>query len=434
MATSTRFHDDPVVVTGYGAVSPYGLGAAALFDGLLSGRNTCGRITHFDPSEYSVQIACELTGFDPNDHLPRKLVRQMDRFAHFALLAAHEALAMAGLVDPPGPPGGRPAAVVPIEGVDPTRVGTLVATGIGGLNELTTEHAKLVAGGPSKVRPYLAIALPPNMGTGQVAIRHGLQGVSFSVTSACASGGDAIGTALDLIRAGRADIILAGGAEAAINPLTIAGFGAAGALSDRNDEPQRASRPFDVGRDGFVNGEGAGLLVMERRSSAEARGAAVLGEVAGYGASNDAHHPTAPRPDGSGAARAIALALADAGMEPGEVDHVNAHGTSTPVNDAAEARALRTVFGDHTDAIAVTSTKSAIGHLLGAAGGVEAVATIMAMREEVVPPSQNLDDQDAACDLDVVHGEPRKLGVRAALSNSFGFGGHNAVLALRPAR
>ena len=433
MAERTRtLVDEPIVVTGYGAVTPYGVGAQALFDGLLSGRSTCARITLFDPTDYDVQIACELTDFDANTYLGRKLVRQMDRFAHFALVAAHEALAMADLVDPPGEPGGRPPAVVPLrDDVDATRFGTIVATGIGGLNEMTAEYEKLLKGGPSKVRPYLAIALPPNMGTGQVAIRHGLQGVSFSVTSACASGGDAIGTALDLIRLGRADAILVGGAEAAVNPITIAGFGAAGALSERNDEPERASRPFDIARDGFVNGEGAGLLVLERLSHAERRGATVLGEVAGYGASNDANHPTQPSPDGSGAARAIRLALADAGVEPDEVDHVNAHGTSTPPNDKAEARALRTVFGDLTDRIAVTSTKSAIGHLLGAAGGVEAVATVMAIRDGVVPPSLNLDDQDPECDLDVVAGDPRKLPIRVAISNSFGFGGHNAVLAFR---
>jgi 3-oxoacyl-[acyl-carrier-protein] synthase II len=424
--------DEPIVVTGYGAVTPYGVGATTFFEGLLSGRNTGTRITHFDPSAYDVQIACELQDFDPNDYIPRKLVRQMDRFAHFALVAAHEALAMADLVEAPGEPGGKAPATVPLrDDIDATRVGAFVGTGIGGLNEMTREHEKLLAGGPSKVRPYLAIALPPNMGTGQVAMRHGIRGITFSVVSACATGGDAIGTALDMIRLGRADVILAGGAEAAINPITIAGFGAAGALSKRNDAPQRASRPFDAGRDGFVNGEGAGLLVLERLSHAEARGATVYAQVAGYGASNDAYHPTQPSPDGSGAARAIRLALEDAGITPEDVDHVNAHGTSTPVNDAAETKAIRTVFGEHADNLAITSTKSAIGHLLGGAGGVEAVATIMAMRDEIVPPSQNLDVRDPACDLDVVTGEPRKLPIRAAVSNSFGFGGHNAVLVLR---
>ncbi len=421
---------DRVVITGLGAVTPYGVGVPAFFDGLLSGRNTGRRIQRFDPSEYVVQIACEVPDFDPNNYLPRKLVRQVDPFAQYALVAAEEALAHAGLI----PEGDHAGDVrVPVEGADPLRIGTLIASGIGGINEMTEQHARLVASGPSKVRPYLAIALPLNMGGGQVAIRHGLQGPSFSVVSACASGGDAIGVALDLLRAGRADVVLAGGAEAAVNEITIAGFGGAGALSRRNDEPERASRPFDVDRDGFVCGEGAGVLVLEHESHARARGATILAELAGYGPSNDAHHPTQPEPDGTGASRALELALADAGVARDEVDHVNAHGTSTPPNDLAEGRALRKVFGDHTDEIAVTSTKSAVGHLLGAAGGVEAVATVMAMVEGVIPPSQNLDRQDPEIALDVVTGEPRKVAIGAACSNSFGFGGHNAVLVFRAA-
>jgi 3-oxoacyl-[acyl-carrier-protein] synthase II len=304
----------------------------------------------------------------------------------------------------------------------------MIASGIGGMTEMTDQYERLLTGGPGKVRPYLAIALPLNMGGGQVAIRHGLQGPSFSVVSACASGSDALGAALDMIRAGRADVVLAGGAEAAVNPLTIAGFGAAGALSRRNGEPQRASRPFDADRDGFICGEGAGVLVLERASHAEARGATVLAELAGYGLTNDAFHPTQPSTEGTGASRALTLALADAGIEPGEVDHVNAHGTSTPPNDLAESRALRRVFGAHTDEIAVTSTKSAIGHLLGAAGGVEAVATVMAMTEGVIPATLNLERQDPEIDLDIVAGEPRKAGIGVAISESFGFGGHNAVL------
>lgn len=426
--TTERTHDR-VVVTGLGAVTPFGVGVGTFFDGLLSGRGTGRRITRFDPSEYSVQIACEVPDFDPYAYLPRKLVRQVDPFAQFALVAAREALAHAGLIAAQDDPSAPHLPLV--DGVDAQRVGAVVASGIGGLQEMTEQHAKLLAGGPSKVRPYLAIALPLNMGGGQVCIRHGLNGPSFSAVSACASGGDAIGTALDMIRAGRADVILAGGAEAAVNPITIAGFGAAGALSRRNDDPAGASRPFAASRDGFVNGEGAGVIVMERESHAVARGATVLGEVAGYGATNDAYDSTKPRPDGTGAARAIRLALADAGADPDEVDHVNAHGTSTPLNDAAESRAVREVLGDRTDGVPVTSTKSSIGHLLGAAGGVEAVATFMAMQEGVVPASINLVDRDPVCDLDVVTGEPRKVVVRTALSNSFGFGGHNAVLVLR---
>ncbi|MGH6718214.1 MAG: beta-ketoacyl-[acyl-carrier-protein] synthase family protein, partial [Alphaproteobacteria bacterium] len=317
---------------------------------------------------------------------------------------------------------------VPLVDADPERVGTVISSAIGAMQEMTDQFARLRDGGPGRVRPYLSIALPLNMGGGQVAIRHGLRGPSFSVVSACASAGDGIGAALDLIRAGRADVMLAGGAEAAINPLTVAGFAAAGALSRRNAEPRLASRPFDADRDGFVIGEGAGVLVLERESHAAARGAPVLARLAGYGVSNDAHHATQPAPGGTGAARALRLALRDAGYAPVDVDHCNAHGTSTPANDVAEAAAMRAVFGSHTDRVAVTSAKSAIGHLLGAAGAVEAVATVMALAEGLVPPSLNLDRQDPECDLDIVRGAPRVVQMRAAVSNSFGFGGHNSVL------
>ncbi len=411
-----------VVVTGLGAVTPYGIGAQTLWNGLLEGRSTATRITRFDPSGYPTQIACEVPGFDPFACLPRKLVRQVDPFAQFALVAAREALAHAGLA------GAGNGMRVPLVGVDPERIGTVISSGIGGMREMTDQFARLLDGGPERVRPYLSIALPLNMGGGQVAIRHGLQGPSFSVVSACASAGDGIGTALDIIRAGRADVMLAGGAEAAINPLTIAGFGAAGALSRRNDEPERASRPFDVDRDGFVTGEGAAVLVLERESHAAARGARPLARLAGYGVSNDAYHAAQPSPGGTGAARALRLALRDSGYDPVDIDHCNAHGTSTPPNDAAESAAMRAVFGSHTDRIAVTSTKSAIGHLLGAAGAVEAVATVMALAEGIVPPSLNLDRQDPACDLDVVRATPRPVEMRVAVSSSFGFGGHNAVL------
>ncbi|MGH8934007.1 MAG: beta-ketoacyl-ACP synthase II [Egibacteraceae bacterium] len=411
-----------VVVTGLGAVTPYGIGARTLWKGLLEGRSTAKRITRFDPSGYSTQIACEVPGFDPFACLPRKLVRQVDPFAQFALVAAGEALAHAGLTEAGN--GMR----VPLVGVDPERIGTVISSGIGGMREMTDQFARLMDGGPERVRPYLSIALPLNMGGGQVAIRHGLRGPSFSVVSACASAGDGIGTALDIIRAGRADVMLAGGAEAAINPLTIAGFGAAGALSRRNDEPDRASRPFDIDRDGFVTGEGAAVLVLERESHAAARGARPLGRLAGYGVSNDAYHAAQPSPGGIGAARALRLALRDGGYAPADIDHCNAHGTSTPPNDAAESAAMRAAFGSHTDQIAVTSTKSAIGHLLGAAGAVEAVATVMALGEGIVPPSLNLDRQDPACDLDIVRDTPRPVQMRVAVSNSFGFGGHNAVL------
>ncbi|HVM14870.1 MAG TPA: beta-ketoacyl-ACP synthase II [Egibacteraceae bacterium] len=415
-----------VVITGLGAVTPYGCGVGLLWDGLLESRPTARQITRFDATGFAVRFACEVAGFDPFTNLPRKLVRQVDSFGQYALVAAEEALGQAGLLGSSEDDGLR----VPIEGVDPDRIGTVVASGAGGIQEMTEQLDRLRAVGPDRVRPYLTIAMPANMGGGQIALRHGLRGPSYSVVSACASAGDAVGSALDLIRAGRVDVVVAGGAEAAITPLMVAGFAAGGALSRRNDDPQLASRPFDVHRDGFVLGEGAGLLVLERADHAAARGARSLAVLAGYGVSNDAHHATRPPPGGEGAARALRLALADAGLEPGDVDHLNAHGTSTPLNDPAEAAAIRAVFGSRTDEIPVTSTKSAIGHLLGAAGGVEAVATVQALARGVVPPTQNLEELDPDCPLDVVHGQPRPAPPGVALSNSFGFGGHNAVLAM----
>lgn len=423
--------DDPraeAVVTGLGAVTPYGVGVEAFWEGLTAGRNTGRRVSGFDPTGYPCQIGCEITDFDPFANLPRKLVRQLDPFAQYALVAAEEALLDAKLIEP-----GEGLHLPLVDGVDPTRVGTLVASGVGGMHEMTTQYDRLRDGGPTKVRPFMAIAMPLNMGGGQVAIRHNLQGPAFSPVSACASGTDAVGVALDMLRSGRADVMVAGGTEAAINSLVLAGFAAAGALSRRNDEPERASRPFDVDRDGFVPGEGAGLVVLETSEHAAARGATPLARLSGYGLSDDAYHTTAPSPEGSGAARAVRMALADARLAPDDIDHVNAHGTSTPTNDPSEAAALRSVFDDRVGQLAVTSTKSAIGHLLGGAGGVEAVATVKAMMEGRVPPSQNLDQQDPECDLDVVSGQPRDVSIRAALKESFGFGGHNSVLAFRSA-
>lgn len=418
--------DRDVAVTGIGAVTPYGVGVEAFWNGWCAGRQTAGRVTKFDPTGYPCQIACEISDFDPQAHLPRKVVRQLDPFAQYGLIAAHEALAQAGLVVE-----GDGVRVPLVEGVDPTRVGVLCASGIGGINEMTDQYERQLADGPSKVRPFMAIALPLNMAGGQIAIRHGLQAQSWSVVSACASGTDGIGAALDMLRAGRADVVVAGGAEAAVNPLSLAGFGAAGAMSKRNDDPATASRPFAVGRDGFVAGEGAGMLVLETLEHARARGAEPLALLSGYGASNDAHHPTSPHPEGDGASRALELCLADAELSPGDIGHVNAHGTSTPTNDPSEAAALRRVFGDHADDLALSSTKSAIGHLLGAAGGVEAVATVRALTDGLIPPTLNLDEQDPDCPVDVVTGAPRRRELRAALSESFGFGGHNGVLAFR---
>lgn len=416
------------VITGLGAVTPYGIGVDAFWEGVLSGRNTGRRVSGFDPTGYNTQIACEMTDFDPLAHLPRKLVRQLDPFGQYALIAAEEALLEAKLIEP-----GDGVHLPLVDGVDPTRVGTIVASGVGGMHEMTSQYQRLLEKGPNQVRPFMAIAMPLNMGGGQVAIRHNLQGPAFSPVSACASGTDALGVALDMLRCGRADVIVAGGAEAAVNPLVLAGFAAAGALSRHNDEPDRATRPFDVDRDGFVIGEGAGLVVLETPEHAEARGATPLARLSGYGLADDAYHTTAPSPEGIGAARAVRLALADGGLTPDDIDHVNAHGTSTPTNDPAEAAALRQVFGDRVSDLAATSTKSAIGHLLGGAGGIEAVATVKAMLESCVPPSQNLDHQDPECDLDVVTGSPRSKSINAAMSESFGFGGHNSVVTFRSA-
>lgn len=428
-----------VAVTGLGAVTPHGFGVQALWQGLLAGRSTAAPITAFDAAGFGVRFACEVP---PGlvDRLPRKLVRQTDRFAQHALVAAEEALGVAGLLadgdaSTAAPTIHAPATQLtvapamrrPVVGVDPDRVATVVASGAGGMTEITQQHARLLQGGPGRVRPYLSIAMPLNMAAGQIALRHGLRGPASAVVSACASGADAIGTALDLIRAGRADIVVTGGAEAAINPLTMAAFDAAGAMSRRNDDPGTASRPFDRDRDGFVAGEGAGILVLERLDHARARGATVLAVLAGYGATDDAHDPTKPSPSGEGAARALRVALADAGLSAGDVDHVNAHGTSTALNDAAESAALHTVFGP--DVPPVTAAKSSIGHLMGAAGAAEAVVAVLSLREQIVPPTINLHDQDPACDVPVVT-VPTPVALGAVASSSFGFGGHNAVLVL----
>lgn len=410
-----------VVVTGMGAVTPLGAGVETLWQGLLAGRPTAGRITAFDPTGFPVTFACEVPDGVGVPPLPRRALRQTDRFSRFALTAAEEALRQADLLDADGA----------LHGADPVRVAVVVASSIGGIRTMTTQHERLVIDGPDRVSPYLAVAMPLNLGGGQVAIRHGLRGHVVSPVSACASAADALLLARDLLLLDRADVVVAGGAEASIDPLTMAGFGAAGALSRRNDDPPHASRPFDVARDGFVMGEGAGILVLERAAHAHDRGAAVLAGLVGAGATNDAHHPSAPSPTAEGATRAIAQALRDADLSPADVGHVNAHGTSTPANDRAEALALHQALGPVADEVPVTSIKSTIGHLLGAAGAVEAIAAVEALRTGAVPPTSNLVDQDDACPVRVVTGAAGPVAAgTTALSNSFGFGGHNVVLAL----
>ncbi len=417
-----------VAVTGLGAVTPHGIGVPALWAGILAGRPTAAPIRRFDASGHRVTFACEVDDELVVPRLPRRLVRATDPFARFALLAAQEALAQAGLLTPDADTEAG-ATRIPMTGADPDRVGVLIASGAGGITEVTQQHERLLADGPDRVRPYLSIAMPVNMAAGQVALRHGLRGPAAAVVSACASGADAIGHALDLLRAGRADVVVAGGAEAAVTPLTIAGFDAAGAMSRRTDDPVGASRPFAADRDGFVAGDGAGVLVLETAAHATARGATVLGWLHGYGASNDAHDPTQPPADGEGAARAIRLALADAGVAADRVGHVNAHATSTPAGDLAEASALRTALG--TDVPPVTAPKGSIGHLMGGAGAVEAILGLLACTAGTIPPTATTPAVDPAVDLDVVLREARPVDPdRVALSTSFGFGGHNAVLVL----
>ncbi len=394
-----------VVITGVGAVTPLGNGAATLHErwkrgecGIESGVGACGE-------------------FEPADVLTKKELRRTDRFAQLAIAACAEALEQAGWSGDELP-------------VDPERVGCVIGTGIGGIATIESQHDVLKESGPGRVSPLGIPLMMGNAGAANLALRHGFKGPAFSTVSACAAGADAIGTALRLIRAGDADAVVAGGAEAGITPLAYACFGAMGALSESG-----ISRPFDARRDGFVMGEGAGVVVLEAAETAEARGATVLGELLGYGASADAFHLTAPEPGGGGAARAIARALEDAGVEPDQLDYVNAHGTSTPLNDRSETDALKAALGEElAKRIPVSSTKSAVGHLLGAAGAVEAVATLLALRERVVPPTLGYEVPDEGLDLDYVPDGPRTLetanGRALAISNSFGFGGHNAVLCI----
>ena len=408
-----RVAENGVVVTGIGVVSPIGIGTDDFWAGLISGRSGAGPISSFDASDLPVRIAAEIPDFDPVDFIDAKEVSRTDRFTHMALAASALAESEAGLVS---------------SGFDPSRAGSIIGSGIGGLQTIVTEHDALLRGGPRRVSPFMVPKLMPNGAAGQVAMRFGLHGPTFAVSSACASGAHAIGEAARQIRSGAADIMLAGGTEAAITPLAVAAFARMGALSTRNDDPQTASRPFDAGRDGFVFGEGAGMLVLESAASAEERGAEVLATLAGYGASCDASHVTQPDPEGRGAEQAMFEALKDAGVAPDEVDYINAHGTSTPLNDRIETRAIKSALGVEAKRIPITSTKSQTGHLLGAAGAVEAAATILILRNGAIPATINLETPDPDCDLDYVSDGLREGPLRVGLSNSFGFGGQNASL------
>ena len=405
-----------VVITGVGLVSALGLGTKETWDGLLAGRSGIGPVTHFDASDFSVRIAGEVKDFDPLRFVPKKDVKKMDAFMQYALAASDFAMADAGLV---------------IKEDNAVRVGVFIASGIGGFGTIEREHSALLKGGPRRISPFFIPATIINLAAGHVSIRFGAKGPNSATATACSASTHAIGDAMKIIQRGDADAMIAGGSEAAITPMGIGGFAAMKALSVRNDEPERASRPFDRDRDGFVIGEGAGVLVLEELEGAEARGADIYAELVGYGMSSDAYHMTTPSETGDGARRVMENAIADAGIPPTEIGYVNAHGTSTAYNDRTETLAIRAVFGDHADQLAVSSTKSRTGHLLGGAGGLEAGITALALKEQIVPPTMNYDNPDPDCTLDYVPNEARTLSFEYALSNSFGFGGTNGALLLK---
>ncbi len=408
-----------VFVTGAGVVSPLGNDMETFWTRLVAGESGAGPITRFDTTDHGTKFACEVKDFSVEHVVDRKEAKRMDRFVQYAMTAADEALRSARL--------GADATF------DRERCGVIIGSGIGGMETFETQHRALVEKGPGRVSPFFIPMMISNMAAGHVSIRFGLKGPNFSPVSACASGAHAIGEALRLLQAGDADAVLAGGSEATITPMAVAGFGNMRALSTRNDDPQRASRPFDKGRDGFVIGEGAGLIVLETEEHARRRNAPILCELLGYGASGDAYHMTAPCEDGEGAARAMVRALQDARLAPERIEYVNAHGTSTPAGDPIEVAAVKRVFGDHARRLMMGSTKSMTGHLLGAAGGIEAVVTALTLARGVVPPTINLDEPDPTCDLDFVPHKARHQKVSAALSNSFGFGGHNVTLVMAAA-
>ncbi|MTV27062.1 beta-ketoacyl-ACP synthase II [Nitriliruptoraceae bacterium ZYF776] len=412
-------------MTGLGLVTPAGRGVAESWDGVLAGKSAASADESLLAAGTPVTTSCRVPAFDPDAELGRGASRRLDRFTHLALLAANEAVRHAGLV-------AEDADEVTITTADPDRVGVLLGSGIGGAESWADEYPRYLDKGPGRVSPMFIPKMLSNTAAGTVAIRTGARGPNLTVNTACAAGASALHVARDLIRSGAADVVLAGGVEAGITGLSISAFAQMGALS-RHPDPSTASRPFDVDRDGFVMGEGAGVLVLESAAHAAARGAQPLATLAGCGASADAFHATAPPEDGGGAVLAIERAIADAGVDPTTIGHVNAHGTSTPLNDAAEARALRAVLGDHLDDVAVSSTKGVTGHLLGAAGAVEAAFAVLALREGLVPPTANLTTQDPEIHLDVVAGAPRRVTLEAVLSTSMGFGGQNAALVFTPA-
>jgi len=404
-----------VVVTGLGVVTALGCEVSELWDALCAGKSGVGAIRRFDVANFKVTFGGELPAFNLSDHLPigDKDIRRIDRFVQFGMAAANKAISHARIDLSEG---------------DPYRYGTLVGSGIGGLSEIETQHAALFDRGPQRVSPFMIPKLMVNAASGNISVQWKLRGPNSAVATACASASNAIGDAFKLIQGEMADVMVTGGSEAAITPMGLSGFARMQALSTRNDNPQAASRPWDKGRDGFVMAEGAGVVVLEEYEFAKRRGAKILAEVLGYGMSADGTHMTAPDPEGRGAARAMQGALRDARLNPDQIDYINAHGTSTPLGDKAETVAIKTVFGDHAKKLCISSTKSQLGHQLGASGGVEFVVAVMALAHQIAPPTINLDDPDPECDLDYIPHRARSLRIDRVLSNSFGFGGHNACL------
>jgi 3-oxoacyl-[acyl-carrier-protein] synthase II len=406
-----------VVVTGLGAVTPVGNDVPTTWHALLEGRSGAGPITRFDAGTFAVRFACETKGFDVAQYMDRKEAKRSDLYTQYAMAAAVQAMQDAGFGDGAG--------------YAPEDTGVLIGSGIGGLRTFEDQHAQYMEHGAKRISPFFIPMFISDIAAGVVSMRFNAQGPNFGIVSACATSAHAIGEGFRAIQYGSAEVMIAGGSEAAVTPMSIGGFANMGALSTRNDDPATASRPFDVGRDGFVMGEGAGVVILESLEHAQRRGAHIYGEIVGYAATGDAYHLTGQREDHAGLQRAMRRCLADAGMRPSDVQYVNAHGTSTPLNDPNEARGIRAVFGDSVDGLSVSSTKSATGHMLGAAGAVEFIACALALRDQVVPPTINHERTDPEIELDVTPNAPRRRELRAALSNSSGFGGHNVTLALR---
>ncbi len=405
-----------VVITGLGLISPLGIGIEENWKGLVEGKSGIGPITRFDASQFSTRIAGEVKDFNPENYIDKKEIRKMDLFIHFALAATSLALDDSGLK---------------IDSSNNDKVGVFIGSGIGGIRFIENQYQIYLEKGPRRISPFLVPGMIVNLASGQVSIKFGAKGPNSAVSTACATGTHAIGDAFRLIANGYADAMIAGGAEAGITPLCVGGFAAMKAISTRNDEPEKASRPFDAGRDGFVMGEGAGILIIEELQNALARNASIYAEIIGYGMSGDAYHISAPSADGDGPIRVMQNAIKDAAIQPSDVDYINAHGTATPAGDKIETIAIKEVFGEKAKSVAITSSKSMIGHMLGAAGGAETIITALSIKHDIATPTINLTDPDPECDLDYVPNQSRKMSINYALNNSFGFGGTNASLVLK---